>query len=59
MNEIDKLFEDLKNMQETGKVIANNATTWSYIGQGDWEGAGFKSEEEMKQFILDNPYCNL
>jgi hypothetical protein len=59
MNEIDKLFEELKNMQETGKIIPNNSITWSYISQGNWEDAGFDSEEEMKSWIADNPYANL
>ncbi len=58
MNEIEKLLNELRNMQQEGKNIPNNSDTWAKIGSGDWEGAGFESEEEMKQWIADNPYAN-
>lgn len=59
MSELEKLLIELKNMKLTKKQIPNNAETWSYIARKDWKGAGFNSEEEMKQFILDNPYANM
>ncbi len=58
MSEIENLLKELRNMQKQGKNIPNNSETWSYIGQGDWEKAGFETEEEMKQWIVDNPYVN-
>lgn len=59
MSDILNLLKELQNMQSEKKVIPNTTETWSYIGQGDWESAGFESEEEMKQFIIDNPYLSL
>lgn len=59
MSEIEKLLNELRNLQTNKKNIPNNSHTWSLIGQGNWEEAGFESEDEMKQFILDNPYINI
>lgn len=60
MSEIEKLLSALVNMiDEEARKIENNKTIWSYIGKGDWSGAGFSSEEEMKDFILSNGYSNL
>lgn len=60
MDELDKLFNDLRNMKsEIRNSVPNTRETWSAIGQGDWAKAGFASESEMKQFILDNPYSNI
>ena len=46
-------------VKQNFRKIENNKTIWSYIGKGDWSGAGFSSEEEMKDFILSNGYSNL
>jgi hypothetical protein len=59
MSEIEKLLLELQNMKKEGKNIPNNSTTWAKLGAKDWQGAGFDSEEEAKQWILDNPYANL
>lgn len=60
MSELDKLLNDLRSMKsEASSTVPNTRETWSCIGQGDWAKAGFKSEAEMKQFILDNPYSNI
>lgn len=60
MNEIDKLLLELKNMQSTSKKQPQNSKElWELIGRGDWKEAGFESEDEMKQYILSNPYGNL
>lgn len=57
--EINNLLNELRNMQSKSKNIPNNSDTWSKIGSGDWEGAGFENEDEMKQWISDNPYANI
>lgn len=59
MSEIFNLLKELQQMQQNKKVIPNTKEVWSCIGNGDWEGAGFESKEEMEQFIIDNPYLNL
>lgn len=59
MTEIENLLNILRNFQQEGKNIPNNSDTWSKIGSGNWDEAGFESEEEMKQWIADNPYMNI
>ena len=59
MSEIDKLLNELRAIQSTGKNIPNTKEIWSLIGEGKWKDAGFESIEEMQQFINDNPYLNL
>lgn len=60
MSEIDNLLNELRKMKsDGGSKIQNSKEIWSFIGQGDWSGAGFSSEEEMKSFVLANPYGNL
>lgn len=60
-SEIDKLLNELKNMKEEDKVahILNNKDTWNKIGQNDLAALGFETEEELKQWILNNPYSNI
>ncbi len=60
-NEIDKLLNELKNMKsETKNSPQNSKELWNKIGSGEsWEDMGFESEDEMKQFILSNPYSNI
>jgi hypothetical protein len=58
-NEIEKLLQELRAIQSTGKNIPNTKEIWSLIGEGKWKDAGFESEDELKQFINDNPYSNL
>jgi hypothetical protein len=59
MSELETLLKELRTMKLTKTKVANTAETWSKIGQKDWQGAGFNSEEEMVQFISDNPYLNM
>ena len=61
MNELEKLLAELKSMSsvDKGKHVENNKETWNKISQGDLEALGFESEEEMKSWILANPYSNI
>ena len=61
MSEIEKLLNELRNMksEERTRHIENNADTWSKIGYGDLKALGFEAEEELKQWIISNPYNNL
>ncbi len=61
MNEVEKLLQELKGMKDynKSKYIENNKETWRNIARKDLEALGFESEEEMKQFILANPYSNI
>ena len=60
MTEMEKLLDSLREMtDEAKKQILNNKETWTKIGQKDLQGAGFESEEELRDFILNNPYSNL
>jgi hypothetical protein len=58
-NEIEKLLQELRAIQSTGKNIPNTKEIWSLIREGKWKDAGFDSIEEMQNFIADNPYSNL
>lgn len=60
-NELDSLLQALININEKERTnkIENSKETWSLIGEGRWADAGFKSEEELKQFLADNPYSNI
>jgi len=59
MSDLEKLFNELKNLKSSKSSIENSKDTWKLIGNRDFSGAGFNSEEEVKQWILDNPYSNL
>jgi len=59
MSEIENLLNALRNMKFDSSKIENTKELWEKIGKGEWEEAGFKSKEEMQQYILDNPYANL
>lgn len=60
MSEIDKLLNELINMKSEAKAtVSNNKDTWRLIQQGDLEGLGFNSKEEMQAWIENNPYNNL
>lgn len=58
MDEIDKLLNELQNMKTKASTVPNNRETWKKIGDKDWSELGFDNEDELKQWILDNPYCN-
>lgn len=59
MSEIEELLKALREIKNERKSVPNNANTWSCIANKDWEGAGFKDEEECKSWIADNPYASL
>lgn len=61
MTKIDILLNELRNMKSNANSnnVQNTKETWTKLGQGDWKGAGFSSQEEASQFISDNPYANL
>jgi uncharacterized membrane-anchored protein len=60
MSEIDKLLNELRNMKaEERAAVLNNKDTWSKIARKEWEDLGFTSEEEVKEWIANNPYGNM
>ena len=59
MSEIDILLNDLRRMKANTPTF-NSKEVWDGIAsRKDWNSLGFKSEEEFKKFISDNPYGNL
>jgi hypothetical protein len=61
MNEIEKLLSELKSMKSENRSnhIENNKETWSKIAKNDLDGLGFSSIEQIKEWIISNPYGNL
>lgn len=60
MSEMQKLLQSLREMVSESKAnVLNNRETWSKIGNREIEELGFESEEELKEFILNNPYSNV
>lgn len=60
MSEIDNLLNELINMKsKANTLVSNNKDTWKLIQQGDLEGLGFNSKEEMQAWIENNPYSNI
>lgn len=60
-SEIDNLLNELRNSKESenGSGLLNNRDTWNKIGAGDFKALGFDNEEQLQQWILENPYSNL
>lgn len=58
-NELENLFNELRNMIQDKPNISNNPETWKLIRNGNWEEAGFKSKEEAEEFLKENPYANI
>lgn len=58
MSELEKLLNELKNIKNEQKSVPNNSDTWSKIAHKDWDSLGM-TEEEVKQWIADNPYASL
>ena len=57
MNEIDRLLKELQNMKAAERAaVLNNRDTWSKIGNKDLASLGFNSEDELKAWLLENPY---
>lgn len=60
MSEIENLLNELRGMNSQAKnTLLNNKDTWKKIAAKDLEALGFESEEELKEFILANPYSNI
>jgi len=61
MSEIDNLLNELRNSKEeqNGAGLLNNRDTWNKIGSGDFKALVFNTEEELQQWIVDNPYSNI
>lgn len=57
-SELEKLLKELKNIKNEQKSVPNNSDTWSKIAHKDWDSLGM-TEEEVKQWISENPYVNL
>ena len=45
--------------EERKAHLANNVDTWSKIGRHELAELGFSTEEELKEWILSNPYANI
>jgi len=58
MSELETLLNELKNIKNEQKSVPNNSDTWSKIAQKDWDSLGM-TEEEVKQWISENPYANI
>lgn len=60
-NELDILLNELRGMKEEERKahLANNVDTWSKIGRHELAELGFSTEEELKEWILSNPYANI
>jgi hypothetical protein len=58
MSELEKLMRELQNMKQLQKSVPNNSDTWSKIANKDWDSLGM-TEEEVKQWISENPYANI
>jgi len=60
-SEIDNLLNELRGMKEADKAsgLVNNKDTWNKIADGNFKALGFNTEEELKQWIIENPYSNI
>jgi hypothetical protein len=57
MSEIEKLLNELRNMKEEPKKVFDPREIWDGIAQKkNYKELGFKTEDELKQFLNDNPY---
>lgn len=57
MSEVDNLLRELQNMKaEARTTVLNNRDTWSKIRNKDLSSLGFTSEDELKAWLLENPY---
>lgn len=61
MSEIENLLNELKNMKDSDRAqyMLNNRDTWSKIAHKDLASLGLTTEEELKEWIANNPYSNL
>ena len=60
-SKIAMLLAALKETVKEGKqVLENNAETWNKIGSREsFSELGFASEDELKEWIENNPYSNI
>ena len=59
MSKMDILLNELRGMKNTGNTVHNTRDVWERIGNKDWSGVGFASEEEAVQWLEKNEYSNL
>lgn len=61
MSEIEKLLNELRGMKSNigNKNPSNDRDTWTKIANKDLASLGFDTEEELKEWIANNPYANL
>lgn len=60
MTNIDKLLQDLKDLQNNEKnIVPNNPDTWRKIGSRNWVEAGFIDEADALAWIEKNAYSNI
>jgi hypothetical protein len=56
-SEIEILLNELRNMKEEPKKVFSPKEVWDGIAEKkNYKQLGFASEEELKQFLNDNPY---
>lgn len=59
MSEIDELLSQLRQLKNESNDIPNTRDIWEKIGNKDWAGAGFASEEEAMQWLEKNEYASM
>ena len=61
MSELEKLLKELQGIKSSGKIQPQNSKElWNKIGSGEnFADMGFESQEELNEFILNNPYSNI
>lgn len=59
MSEIDELLSQLRQLKSNSNEIQNTRDIWEKIGNKDWAGAGFASEQEAAEWLEKNAYENL
>jgi len=60
MSEMDKLLAELRELKSTSNsTIQNTREIWEKIGNKDWTGAGFATEQDAIEWLEKNEYSNL
>lgn len=58
-NEMEELLAELRGIKNNSTTIQNTREIWEKIGNKDWQGAGFASQEEAMEWMQKNQYENL
>ena len=56
---MEALLAELRGLKNNSSTIQNTRDIWEKIGNKDWAGAGFASEEEALTWMSANEYSNL